>query len=80
MSFIVRGGPRRLLENVPFCSLHGTSSALYEWAIAMQSSCPSLGIYPRLLLFGLYPPYVHIDAVHRGTSAKSMSNVLNTQQ
>jgi len=31
------------------------SPASYEWAIAMQSPRPSLGIYPRLLLFGRTP-------------------------
>lgn len=62
MSFIVRGGRavcRRTYPSVPSAD----SPASYEWAIAMQPSRPSLGIYPRLLLFGRIPVRTYIDAV-----------------
>lgn len=52
------------------------SPASYKWDIAMQSSRPSLGIYPRLLLFGRIPVCAYRRCVRHGTSAKSTSNVL----
>lgn len=47
----------------------------------MQPSRPSLGIYPRLLLFGRIPRVcTYRCRVYYGTSAESMSNVLYAQR